>query len=108
MYFGAAKDLPGVRELLEARTEGKDVRRSRWDMFQCIDYDYFGFGDDDDGLLVLKEKEAEERAIARKVYLWKEEQAMKGLPAVIQQVEEKTAQRSYVDLPSEEKIKKCY
>jgi pre-mRNA-splicing factor ISY1 len=64
-YFGAAKNLPGVKELFEK--EGPRVlRRSRFDMHKAIDADYYGFRDEDDGVLVRAEAEAE-RAIKKRV-----------------------------------------
>ena len=59
-YFGAAKNLPGVKELFEK--EGPRVlRRSRYDMHKAIDADYYGFRDEDDGVLVREEADAERR-----------------------------------------------
>ena len=59
-YFGAAKNLPGVKELFEK--EGPRVlRRSRYDMHRAIDADYYGFRDEDDGVLVREEADAERR-----------------------------------------------
>lgn len=40
-YYGAAKNLPGVRELMMAQAT-KEVRRSRKDIYKIIDGDYFG------------------------------------------------------------------
>jgi pre-mRNA-splicing factor ISY1 len=37
------------------------ARRTRYDMYQRIDADYYGYRDDEDGLLENLEKEAEER-----------------------------------------------
>jgi pre-mRNA-splicing factor ISY1 len=66
-YFGAAKNLPGVKELFEK--EGPRIlRRSRYDMHKAIDADYYGFRDEDDGVLLKVEAEAE-RAIKRRVRL---------------------------------------
>lgn len=109
MYFGAAKDLPGVRELLETRAESKSNRRTRWELFQLIDYDYFGFGDDEDGILAERERLAEQKAIAHKINLWKKERAGKGLDTYIMPLDEESRGKlktSHVYLPSEEEIKK--
>ncbi|KAL3084967.1 hypothetical protein niasHS_010036 [Heterodera schachtii] len=66
-YFGAAKDLPGVRELFQqaAEEEGAVPRRSRADLMQFVDADYYGYMDDDDGLLIPLEKTEEQVAIAK-------------------------------------------
>jgi len=57
-YFGAAKSLPGVRELFE-KHETQRVRRTRGELHRQIDGDYYGFRDEDDGVLVTVEAEAE-------------------------------------------------
>ena len=57
-YFGAAKQLPGVKELFE-REVPKVVRKTRFQMHKAIDPDYYGFRDEEDGVLVKVEAEAE-------------------------------------------------
>ncbi|OAY84594.1 Pre-mRNA-splicing factor ISY [Ananas comosus] len=47
-YFGAAKKLPGVRELFEKPPEAKR-RRTRYDIYKRIDASYYGYRDDEDG-----------------------------------------------------------
>ncbi|XP_041976204.1 uncharacterized protein LOC121730991 isoform X2 [Aricia agestis] len=69
-YFGAAKDLPGVRELFEQEPPAPP-RRTRADLMRDVDADYYGYRDDDDGLLIPLEREAEKEAIARAVDEWK-------------------------------------
>lgn len=67
-YYGAAKDLPGVRELFSKEEEAAALRRkkrSRADLYKHITPDYYGYRDDDDGILKVKEKEMEERLIAK-------------------------------------------
>lgn len=56
-YWGAAKDLPGVRELfaIEAPNE---PRKNIIDFYKAIDYEYYGDEIDDEALL-LEEKEGE-------------------------------------------------
>lgn len=61
-YFGAAKDLPGVRELFQAEAP-EPPRRTRAAMYKNITVDYFGFRDEDSDVLVEKEAVAEKRAI---------------------------------------------
>lgn len=41
-YFGAAKKLPGVKELFDTEPV-KVARRSRYQMHKAIDPDYYGF-----------------------------------------------------------------
>ncbi|KAL7301457.1 pre-mRNA-splicing factor ISY1 homolog [Trichogramma pretiosum] len=49
-YFGAAKDLPGVRELFEQEPP-LPPRKTRAELMKDIDADYYGYRDDDDGLI---------------------------------------------------------
>jgi len=87
-YFGAAKDLPGVRDLLEVQRavlffffsfgsscaiicilsssiillplSGPDLpKRNRYDMYRHVDADYYGYRDDEDGLLLELEAKQE-------------------------------------------------
>lgn len=69
-YFGAAKDLPGVRELFEQEPP-PPPRRTRAEIMRDIDADYYGYRDDDDGVLVPLEQEQEKAAIAKAVRQWK-------------------------------------
>jgi hypothetical protein len=57
-YFGAAKNLPGVKELFEKEAP-KLVRRTRFQMHKSITPDYYGFRDEEDGLLLRVEAGAE-------------------------------------------------
>ncbi len=70
-YFGAAKELPGVRELFEQEPP-KPVRKTRAELYKDVDADYYGYRDEDDGVLLPLEKEAEARAIAEAVAEWKQ------------------------------------
>ena len=58
LYFGATKNLPGVRELFEKEAP-KKKRRSRRQIFKNINSDYYGYRDEDDGALLEAEKAAE-------------------------------------------------
>jgi pre-mRNA-splicing factor ISY1 len=59
-YFGAAKDLPGVRELVEASAAGDDApRKSRQDILKNIDSLYYGWYDEDHPELLRAERAAE-------------------------------------------------
>lgn len=50
-YFGAAKNLPGVKELFTRQT-AKLTKRKRGDIYKQIAADYYGIRDDDDGILL--------------------------------------------------------
>jgi len=60
-YFGAAKNLPGVKELFE-KPKAKKSRKTKYDLMKSIDADYFGYRDEDDGVLLQVEERAEEGA----------------------------------------------
>eukprot|EP00039_Didymoeca_costata_P019235 m.336745 g.336745 ORF g.336745 m.336745 type:complete len:281 (+) comp17949_c0_seq1:76-918(+) len=74
-YFGAARDLPGVRELLQV--DEHFVPKSRGELFLNIDADYYGYRDEEDGILLPLEKEAEEIAVAKAEAEWREKQGSK-------------------------------
>lgn len=73
-YFGAAKDLPGVRELFEQEPP-PPPRKTRTELMKDIDADYYGYRDDDDGILVPLEDKAERIAIQKMVAQWRERQS---------------------------------
>uniref|UniRef100_A0A1Y1M2B9 Pre-mRNA-splicing factor ISY1 n=1 Tax=Photinus pyralis TaxID=7054 RepID=A0A1Y1M2B9_PHOPY len=54
-YFGAAKELPGVRELFEQEPP-LPPRKTRAELMKDIDADYYGYRDDDDGILIPLEQ----------------------------------------------------
>lgn len=82
-YFGAAKTLPGVRELFEKEAP-KPVRRSRMQLYRSIDPDYYGFRDEDDGVLLRLEAQAEVEMRQQAVAKWqaKEAERMAAMAAV--------------------------
>eukprot|EP01064_Diplonema_japonicum_P031457 TRINITY_DN5637_c0_g1_i1.p1 TRINITY_DN5637_c0_g1~~TRINITY_DN5637_c0_g1_i1.p1 ORF type:complete len:276 (+),score=82.63 TRINITY_DN5637_c0_g1_i1:126-953(+) len=63
MYFGAAKNLPGVKELFEVEAQGPR-KKSRAELYKSITPDYYGYRDDDDGL-INAERRAEAKMRAR-------------------------------------------
>lgn len=80
-YFGAAKDLPGVRELFDADIVPPAPRKTRKQLFKDIMPDYYGWRDEEDGMLVLSEQQFEMEAVQREVARWKAEMASKPPPA---------------------------
>ncbi|NWY25746.1 ISY1 factor, partial [Pheucticus melanocephalus] len=71
-YFGAAKDLPGVRELFEK--EPLPPPQKTWaELMKDIDAEYYGYRDEDDGILEPLEQEHEKKVIAEAVEKWKME-----------------------------------
>eukprot|EP00197_Chlamydomonas_leiostraca_P006466 CAMPEP_0202869426 /NCGR_PEP_ID=MMETSP1391-20130828/12445_1 /ASSEMBLY_ACC=CAM_ASM_000867 /TAXON_ID=1034604 /ORGANISM="Chlamydomonas leiostraca, Strain SAG 11-49" /LENGTH=206 /DNA_ID=CAMNT_0049549739 /DNA_START=110 /DNA_END=726 /DNA_ORIENTATION=- len=72
-YFGAAKNLPGVKELFEVEAP-KQVRKTRFQMHKAIDPDYYGFRDEEDGLLERVEADAERSMRAQAILEWAEKE----------------------------------
>lgn len=68
-YFGAAKDLPGVRELFEQEPP-KAPRKNRGELYKNIDADYYGYRDDDDGILAPLEMDTELRMRDEAIAEW--------------------------------------
>ncbi|KAJ3011654.1 NineTeen Complex (NTC) component [Thoreauomyces humboldtii] len=54
-YFGRAKDLPGVKELFAEDTPAEAKKTARFDLYKRVDADYYGYRDEDDGLLLAYE-----------------------------------------------------
>lgn len=63
-YFGAAKDLPGVRELF-SQEPAPAPRKTRAELMRNVDAEYFGFNDEDDGVIIPLEQQAEIEAIKK-------------------------------------------
>lgn len=79
-YFGAARELPGVRELFENEAPAAP-KKTRAELMRDIDAAYYGFRDDDDGLLVPLEVVAEMAAIEASLRKWKEKKKKKEAEA---------------------------
>jgi pre-mRNA-splicing factor ISY1 len=73
-YFGAAKNLPGVRELFEKEAP-RQVRYTRAELHRRIDADYYGYRDEDDGVLAAVEAEAEAAMRTDAIKEWEQQQA---------------------------------
>jgi len=73
-YFGAARELPGVKELFDT-AEATSTKKTRAELMKDIDAHYYGFRDDDDGALVPLELEAEKAAVAAALKDWKAKRA---------------------------------
>ncbi|NXR92673.1 ISY1 factor, partial [Hypocryptadius cinnamomeus] len=65
-YFGTAKDLPGVGELFEK--EPLPPPRKTWaELMKDIDAEYYGYRDEDDGILEPLKQEHEKKVMAEAV-----------------------------------------
>lgn len=60
-YFGAAKNLPGVKELLEKEEANRKKATTRADLYKNITPDYYGWRDEEDGVLLELESLAAKR-----------------------------------------------
>lgn len=74
-YFGAAKDLPGVRELFASDAPRK--ARTRAEIFRGITPDYYGYRDEEDGELVAAEEAGTRVAVAAAARDWEAARAAK-------------------------------
>lgn len=77
-YFGAARNLPGVQELIE-RQDGfrkENIDRSKEEssatLYQRLDIEYYGYLDDHDGTLERLEKEGEDERRKELIRKWEE------------------------------------
>ncbi|VDL45774.1 unnamed protein product [Hymenolepis diminuta] len=59
-YFGAARDLPGVRELFEEQPQ-PIPRKTRGELMKSVDISYYGNCDEDDGVILPQEAAYEEK-----------------------------------------------
>eukprot|EP01132_Coremiostelium_polycephalum_P004976 gene4976-6197_t len=75
-YYGEAKNLPGVKELLET-PETPQFKKSKYEYKKYVDSDYYGYRDEEDGIIIELEKEHEAIAIDNAVNKWKEDQKLK-------------------------------
>eukprot|EP00823_Brevimastigomonas_motovehiculus_P004413 TRINITY_DN2910_c0_g1_i1.p1 TRINITY_DN2910_c0_g1~~TRINITY_DN2910_c0_g1_i1.p1 ORF type:complete len:346 (-),score=134.05 TRINITY_DN2910_c0_g1_i1:120-1064(-) len=73
-YFGAAKNLPGVRELFDQAAAEDLPRVTRGELHKLIDSSYYGYRDEDDGLLVKLEAKQEALFRAKAIEKWKRKQ----------------------------------
>ncbi|GIY10366.1 pre-mRNA-splicing factor ISY1 homolog [Caerostris darwini] len=127
-YFGSSKDLPGVRELFE-QEPFPPQRRTRAEMMKHIDADYYGYRDDDDGILIplekirseQLEKEAKEKWLQNKesnTDIGKDEDDIYAVPEEPMSDEENTAEDStdeasqsrfiaHVPVPSQKQIEEA-
>lgn len=54
-YFGRARDLPGVKELFMVALQDTAGEVARHELNKRIDADYYGYRDEDDGVLLAQE-----------------------------------------------------
>ncbi|KAL2553564.1 Isy1-like splicing [Forsythia ovata] len=104
-YFGAAKKLPSVKELFEKPPELRK-RRTRYDIYKRIDASYYGYRDDEDGILEKLEGPAEEKMRAAAVANWMEmEEIKKEARRAFEEEEDVVEEERKKELEKEEKEK---
>ncbi|GAB5357441.1 hypothetical protein AAMO2058_000375000 [Amorphochlora amoebiformis] len=101
-YFGAAKELPGVRELFERKNLENANKRTRGDLYKCVDAQYYGYGDEDDGILTKVEEKVENKARKRAIKKWNEANKKRKIQ---EKRETEKLFKAHVPLPSENDIK---
>jgi len=118
-YFGAAKDLPGVRDLFD-RQMAEASKRQRGELYKLIDADYYGYrDDDDDGMLERLERKQQDKLVAKVIADFKagkkaaaeaeagsmeDDAAVEEGAAADQQQQQQL--KAHVELPSQEEIER--
>ncbi|KAK9329036.1 Isy1-like splicing factor [Lipomyces starkeyi] len=62
-YFGRARELPGVKELLQPAPNTQDMKQARAEYRKDVDADYYGYRDEDDPELLKHEAQLEEISV---------------------------------------------
>lgn len=71
-YFGAAKDLPGVRELFQTDVPNAP-RRDKMDVYRNINYEYYGMRDEENQDMLDEEAAYEKKVFERNLERWIDE-----------------------------------
>lgn len=103
-YFGAAKNLPGVRELFLRKVQDAKRQRKYIDM-RGIDAAYYGYNDED-SLLAELEKQAEKAALENALKQWEGSNQKSEDTLVTEFAAQEAAFSALVNLPSREEIEK--
>lgn len=78
-YFGAAKNLPGVRELFEKEVGDAPERRTRAQIYRNITPDYYGWRDEEDPDVLFHEAEKEAELRDSMMKQWQDEHPSRNL-----------------------------
>lgn len=102
-----------MKEFLEVKMKEKEEdkkRVTRYDLYKRINPDYYGFGDDDDGLLIPLEAAAEKRLRSNRIRRWRQknglppEDAKKMRLDIGNETKAKPRWKSHVALPTKAEI----
>jgi len=104
-YFGVAKNLPGVKELFQKPVQ-KKARRTRKEMFSSINADYFGYRDEDDGVLLEVERESEVAVREEAIREWESGQSELASTQTKGDDAQDPGYVAFVPLPDEKEIEK--
>uniref|UniRef100_A0A1A7YFZ5 Pre-mRNA-splicing factor ISY1 homolog n=1 Tax=Iconisemion striatum TaxID=60296 RepID=A0A1A7YFZ5_9TELE len=100
-YFGAARDLPGVRELFEKEPTPAQ-RKTRGELMKDVDAEYYGYRDEDDGVLLPLEAQYEKQVVSEAVQKWKMEKECHPSGEKQQEEEEEGIYTIHNEEPDEE------
>uniref|UniRef100_A0A3Q1JEY3 Pre-mRNA-splicing factor ISY1 homolog n=1 Tax=Anabas testudineus TaxID=64144 RepID=A0A3Q1JEY3_ANATE len=100
-YFGAARDLPGVRELFE-KEPAPAQRKTRAELMKDVDAEYYGYRDEDDGVLLPLETQYEKQALMEAVQKWRAEKESRLSGEEKQQQEEEDDDESIYAVHNEQ------
>jgi len=106
-YFGAARNLPGVKELHKKKQEpSKRIRYAS--QVKGIDAEYYGYRDADEGVLETLEQEAERKAVSQALKNWeKGQQKGSSNPLVEASILESDSFISHVSIPTKQQIEQA-
>ncbi|KAI3382191.1 hypothetical protein SNEBB_002814 [Seison nebaliae] len=108
-YFGEAKNLPGVKDLLMNNVATRRKKKSRMQIQQSIGINYYGALDEEDGVIVPIEKKREEELRNDEIRKWRREHNLDENDFVDQMMVDSSEDcrlRSHINIPSEEEIEK--
>lgn len=111
-YFGAAKDLPGVRELFQTDVPNAP-RKNRADLYKNINYEYYGLRDEENQDMLEEEAAYEKRKYEETLESWIDENAeyikerLKGAKATKQQILDLVDDETYEEFKQKHQTKEA-
>jgi pre-mRNA-splicing factor ISY1 len=100
-YFGAARNLPGVKELFQRKEAELKAKRPRLE-WKEFDAEYYGYNEDDNSELEKLEEEVEKKTISEAIEKWEKEHNTK----VDKEIIPIKTKNFHIILPSKEEIQK--